>query len=1242
MSQTGWSKFSTDQRAREAAREAALAEGITLGEYLNRLLTMVEEPQPGETSYSYTRRTGAPPPPPVHTPDSAAALDRLTRRIEATEARSTLAINGIDHTINGLVARLQNSEQTTVAIAGHVEGLIDEMRQTHETLQSKVRRLEHDDRNHHNVEALKALEGALGKLATHVYEEAELTQNETVAIKGRIESGFTDLTDRVEGMESRVDRTLSEAAARVERAVEQAELRAEGTARVLAERMNTLESQVHERLATSGQSEERLSAVEADVSGALNSMESTLLRIQERLNRAETSTDTALKSLETTFAHLDERIEAVASQVDPELAGRLKQEFEARFEDLTRSVRSAVDNARLEMATEIAQAAASQDERIEERLKAEVSELKARLAEVEAREPADMTATVQEEIGRLGTQVAERIDALAAHVEDRIEESELRSAEAIEQVGEQVTVAAVRLQKRQDEALTALAQDIDGMRQASDARLSDALAGVSERLERMNAQSSESLSPVQRAIAALATRLESLEAFTTPPHVDTLPVLPSAFDDTMDDDGMFSGAHEAEFESASMFEAEIDAAPEPQTSRYTDINDADEFEAGFAGWEVVETPSSESPYKSDFDAIRAAGERMLSASDTPAKDNGAFSGAALQSVLEPLQALHSSQTAVTEPEDDFDDARGFDPVSELDGFDMVEDNLENSHTETRESDIFDNEPDFARTLAETAPLAPLDATEDEKTADYLARARRAALAASEAPARTKPRAAPLPAEAKTKGNGSKVPLLLAASAVAITGAGVGGYLYLRGKQPVVPTLSGPVDTYVDPMTGAAAATSLAAASKTAPLDAEQMLFEDEAPLVADTLFGEIDMAEAAPAADDIMALAEAAAAKAETPETALAPAPVLASVQPVVPEKKPEIKSAAPPKPTAKPAVKLAAKPVAELTPEQAAIRSIVTAAEAVDAGNPPSPKPSELSAMLTPEPDGIYMPAKGAVRGDGTFPPIPSVVTVEAEANAGNAVAQYQYAQVRMSEGDLETAASFLRRAAQKGVAPAQYELGKLYERGQGVNKDMIEARSLIQKAAEAGHVNAMYDYALFLAEGEGGAKSEADAVTWFKEAAEAGHNDAQYNLGVVHAEGIGTLQDLATALFWFQIAARAGDTGAEQEVANLRTRLPMSDTIDTIEKAGKWKAATPVALANGRFGAQRWNTGNPLQVQAVQTALGRLGYGAGTPDGVIGPRTADAIADYQTAEDLEVTGTITPELVDHLNARAGGTRRS
>lgn len=1198
MSQTGWSKFSTDQRARESAREAALAEGISLGEYLNRLLTMVEEPQPGETSYSYTRRTGAPPMPMAPAQDSASTLDRLTRRIEATEARSTLAINNIDNVVNGLAARLQTTDQTTVAIASHIEGLIDELRVTHETLQSKVRRLEHDDRGQHNVEALRALEGALGKLATHVYEEGELTQNETVAIKGRIESGFADLTDRVEGIETRVDRTLSDAAARVERAVEQAEIRAEGAARGLAQRMTSLESNVQERLAVASQSEERLSAVEADVSGALNSMESTLLRIQERLNRAETGTDSALKSLETTFAHLDERIEAVASQIDPEQAERLKQEFEARFEDLTRSVRSAVDNARIELATEIAHAAAGQDEKLEDRLKAEVRELKARLAEVEAREPADLSATVQEEIGRLGTQVAERIDALAAHVEDRLEESEMRSAEAIEQVGEQVTVAAVRLQKRQDEALAALAKDMDGMRKASDARLSDALAGVSERLERMQSQSSQSLSPVQRAIAALATRLESLESFTTPPHVEAPPpVLEPDFGASM-----FTDEPEPEYKYAPIFGSEIEDEPTTQAPVFATVDDADEFEAGFSGWEVIENKKPDSPYKSDFDAIRAAGERLMPADP------------------EPPEEVHTY--VADAPEKD----GGFDPVAELEGFDMIGDSLDGSQTETRESDIFDDEPVFSRPLAETETRTPADALPEESTGDYIARARRAAMAASENTSRTKPRAAPLPVEARPAGQKSgsaRVPMFLAASAVVITGAGVGGYLYLRGKQPVTPTLSGPVDTYVDPVTGAAAATTTAAAV-TAPAvqaDAEQILFEDETALVADTLFGEAETTPAEPESSEILALAEAAAAKAQEP----AP-PVLASVQPVTPVLKP----------AAKIAPKSASKPAMELTPEQVAIRSIITAAEAIEASGPPSLKPS----VPTLEPETVSEPATRTVRGDTTFPAIPVVVTVEAEANAGNAVAQYQYAQVKLSEGDLETAASLLRRASQKGVAPAQYELGKLYERGQGGDKDMVEARNLIQKAAEAGHVNAMYDYALFLAEGEGGAKSEADAVTWFNEAAELGLVDAQYNLGVVHAEGIGTPQDLTKALFWFEVAARAGDTGAEQEVKNLRTRVSMSDSLEASEKATKWKARTPVALANGRFGAQRWNTGNPLQVQAVQTALSRLGFGAGTPDGVIGPRTADAISDYQAMEGLEVTGTITPELVDHLNARAGGAR--
>lgn len=1202
MSQGGpWSGRAFDERARQAAREAAIAEGISLGEYLNRLLTSAEDHpsmQPMETPHSYTRRTAAPPPQgPAH--DPASALDRLTRRIEATEARSTLAINGIDHTVLGLVARLQNAEQTTAAVAGHVEGLIEEMRITHEALQSKVRRFEQDDKGARNVEALKALEDALGKLASHVYAEGELTQNETAAIKGRVESGFVDMQERVEGMEARVDRTLSDAAARVERAVQQAELRAEGQARQLAERVDSLETQVQERLTQSGQSEARLTAVEADVSGALDSMEGTLLRIQERLNRAETSTDSALKSLEQTFAHLDERIEAVAAQVDPEQAERLKQEFEQRFEVLARSVRQAVDTARLELASEITRAAEVQDTRLTE----EVGELKTRLAEVEAQGPADVTAAVQAEIGKLGADVAGRIDALATHVEERLEESELRSAEAIEQVGEQVTVAAVRLQKRQDEAITALAQDIDGMRKASDARLSDALAGVSERLEQMQAQSSESLSPVQRAIAALAGRLENLEAFTTPPGVA---VPPPVLQPEMPAEAPRAGPSEDIF-------ATVPAAEEEE----------EEFQAGFTGWEVVDEAEPESPYKADFEAIRAAAGRIAPAPVEPARtftadipdDDDLYAGLDAPEETPPPAAAQQPEEA--------DDARGFDPVSELDGFEMLDDSLEHSHTETRESDIFDDEPDFSRVLAETEVA---DAAADEETSDYLARARRAALAAVDQNTRARPALAAAAAPAASPRSGvSKLPLYLAASAVVITGAGVGGYLFLRGKQPPQAAMSSPVDTYVDPQTGEPAATQIAAATPAA--DPEMVLFEDEAAIITADLFDEALTAETETAG--ILEIAEAAAASA-----AEAPAPMemaMLTVAPSAPVPRPEAAPSLKPKPVA---AKAEAKPKPELTPEQAAIQSIVTAAVAIDAGAPPSLKPERSEARSEP--------VAVAARTDATFPRVPPVVSVEAEAQAGNAVAQYQYAQVRMKEGDIETATSFLRRAAQKGIAPAQYDLGKLYERGSGVDRDLIEARGLIQKAAEAGHVGAMYDYALFLAEGEGGPKSEPDAVIWFNAAARHGLVDAQYNLGVVHAEGIGTEKNLAEALFWFEVAAMAGDAGAKQEVANLRTRVSMTDSLDAHERAKSWKASAPNGLANGKFGAQRWNTGNPLQVQAVQTALGRLGFDAGAPDGVVGPKTAEAIGDYQAMEGLTVTGTITPELVDHLNARSGGISNS
>lgn len=1246
MSQTGpWSVKGIDQRAREAAREAAMAEGITLGEYLNRLLMSAEDapyedmrspydgPSYGNPSYRNPPRPpqnqyrGEPRP---QQQDAASALERLSRRIEASEARSTLAITGIDHTVLGLVARIQNTEQTSAAVAGHVEGLIDEMRETHEALQAKVRRMEQDEAGKQNLEALKALESALGKLANHVYEESELTQNEALAIKGRVESGFTEIADRVEGVESRVQRSLSETAARIDRAVEQAEQRAEGVTRHLSERMGKLEGNIREqtsqledrasdleaqiqsrlddlelqtssRLSDAQKSDERLNAVEEDVSGALSSMEATLLRVQERLNRAETTTDTALKGLESTFASLDERIDAVAQTVDPELAERLRKEFEARFEDITQLVRSTVDNARTELAGEITRAA-EQDTETETQLRSEIGELKARLAEVEARDPEEMTAGVREEIERLGSTVSERIDALAEHVETRLEESELSSAGAIEQVGEQVTVAAVRLQKRQDEALAALAQEIESSRKSTDARLSDALAGVSERLEEIHNQSADSLSPMQRAIAALASRLESLEAFTVPPGAELPPPAlepeaPVSFTEKHEKDPYAEDENTPMAEAVDEFDGETFEAGVPEAADEDPLpaavdDDAAEFDAGFENWdEEASLPEAvdeddDSAFGADFEAIRAAVERLSSASatsqpDEPAEDDASPPAPAASS------AGASEDMFDDAFEDDFeddldggdfapglpeamaaeDDADEYDPLAELAG-------LDEARSEARESDIFDDEDEGPAFVADTAPSADNEAEDglidtldnaatdrDAETSDYIARARRAALAAADT--QSKPRRSPATSGQQKSRGGNRTPLLIAASAAVLTGAAAGGYLYLRGKQPHEPTLSGPVDTYVDPIFAASApkevtaediaaqvagAASLPASPAEVVAEAEDELFESAAADIEADIFG----IESQP---DAPAPVEPNAAVETPPPSAAASAPTIAS---------------------------LGAAPVAR-------------------------------------------------------YPRIPEVVTVESEANAGNAIAQYQLAQSHMAGDDLESAIPLLRRAALKDAAPAQYDLGKLYEQGIGVDQDMIQARSLISKAAENGHVGAMYDLALFMAEGEGGDLDEQGAVDWFRKAADQGFLDAQYNLGVMFAEGIGAEQNLPEAMFWFELASRQGDDGATNEVRNLSRRLSPETVRETMAAADTWRETPSIALANGRFGAQRWNTGNPLQVQAIQTALSRLGYLAGQADGVLGPQTASAIRDYQSSEGLAATGSVTPELIDRLNSGAG-----
>lgn len=59
--------------------------------------------------------------------------------------------------------------------------------------------------------------------------------------------------------------------------------------------------------------------------------------------------------------------------------------------------------------------------------------------------------------------------------------------------------------------------------------------------------------------------------------------------------------------------------------------------------------------------------------------------------------------------------------------------------------------------------------------------------------------------------------------------------------------------------------------------------------------------------------------------------------------------------------------------------------------------------------------------------------------------------------------------------------------------------------------------------------------------------------------------------------------------------------------------------------------------EARILQRLLNKMGFGAGTPDGVVGPRTRAAIRLYQEGADLPVTGNVTTSLTRHIHDAAG-----
>jgi len=124
---------------------------------------------------------------------------------------------------------------------------------------------------------------------------------------------------------------------------------------------------------------------------------------------------------------------------------------------------------------------------------------------------------------------------------------------------------------------------------------------------------------------------------------------------------------------------------------------------------------------------------------------------------------------------------------------------------------------------------------------------------------------------------------------------------------------------------------------------------------------------------------------------------------------------------------------------------------------------------------------------------------------------------------------------------AQAYYAIGSRYYK-QGGAQNYATALEWYEKAAILGHVKAQFDIGYMFYKGQGVIPDNMKAVEWYRESAANGYTAAQYRIGVMYKDGIGVPQDYVKAHMWFNVAAAAGSSSAARYRDSVAKRMTPS----------------------------------------------------------------------------------------------------
>jgi len=148
------------------------------------------------------------------------------------------------------------------------------------------------------------------------------------------------------------------------------------------------------------------------------------------------------------------------------------------------------------------------------------------------------------------------------------------------------------------------------------------------------------------------------------------------------------------------------------------------------------------------------------------------------------------------------------------------------------------------------------------------------------------------------------------------------------------------------------------------------------------------------------------------------------------------------------------------------------------------------------------------------------------------------------------------LMMQALQGDLDSCYQLGYIYEHGEGVAVNEAEAIRWYTKAATDGSPESQFNLAMMMEQGRGCPVNLRKAFYWYEQAANQGDIEAQFNLGACLTSGKGCDVDIVQAHMWFSLAARKGDSDSITNRDILAKRLKPEQVKQSKQMALDWIA--------------------------------------------------------------------------------------